>query len=58
MQTVNGNMQNKKTMVLVLAGPNGSGKSTLSEFFEKVENILTLTILLQLPEWITKKLPS
>ena len=29
-------MQNKKSMILVLAGPNGSGKSTITTFFEKV----------------------
>lgn len=29
-------MQNRKSMILVLAGPNGSGESTITTFFDKV----------------------
>ena len=36
MQMGKESMQNRKTMILVLAGPNWSGKSTITSFFDKV----------------------
>lgn len=50
MQMEKESMQNRKSMILVLAGPNGSGKSTITTFFDKVGKYTNADYIAGMPD--------